>query len=133
VRLDTNKMAPLDVKDRDGVRLLPLFKDAHEDVRLEQWATGATIEFGGLEVLALEGGFREGGETYGAQSWLRLPIGAHFRNRGVPRCNKWSGIGNAADPRRPVAGPPPLTHTGLEAPRIHRAETSDKGRSVTVT
>jgi hypothetical protein len=34
VRLDTNKMALLDVKGRDGVRLLPLFKDAHEDVRL---------------------------------------------------------------------------------------------------
>src|SRR6266849_8235918 len=34
VRLDTTKMALLEVQDRDGVRLLPLFKDAHEDVRL---------------------------------------------------------------------------------------------------
>src|SRR6266478_4486262 len=66
VRLDTNQMAPLDVKERDGVKLVPLFKDAHEDVRLEQWAERAAIEFdpdGGLEVLVLEGGFREGGET----------------------------------------------------------------------
>src|SRR6266851_4667944 len=55
---------------------MPLFKDAHEDVRLEQWAPGASIELepdGGLEVLVLEGGFRDGGETYGPQSWLRLP------------------------------------------------------------
>jgi anti-sigma factor ChrR (cupin superfamily) len=93
VRLDTNKMALLDVKGRDGVRLLPLFKDAHEDVRLEQWAPGAAIEFdpnGGFEVLVLEGGFREGGETYGPQSWLRLPIGTHFSARAATDgCRVW--------------------------------------------
>src|ERR1700730_11606336 len=58
VRLDTNKMALREVKNRDGVRLLPLFKDAHEDVRLEQWAAGAAIEFdpdGGLEGFVLQG------------------------------------------------------------------------------
>src|SRR5271166_512299 len=32
------------------------------------------------------------------------------RSRDVLRRSKWSGIGNAADPRRPLAGPPPLTH-----------------------
>ena len=93
VRLDTNKMALLDVKGRDGVRLLPLFKDAHEDVRLEQWAPGAAIEFdpnGGFEVLVLEGGFREGGETYGPQSWLRLPRGTHFSARAATDgCRVW--------------------------------------------
>jgi anti-sigma factor ChrR (cupin superfamily) len=60
VRLDTNKLALLDVKERDGVSLMPLFKDAHEDVRLERWAPGSAIELdpdGGLEVLVLEGGF----------------------------------------------------------------------------
>ena len=36
---------------------------------------------GGLEVLVLEGGFSEGGETYGPQSCLRLPIGAHLSAR----------------------------------------------------
>jgi hypothetical protein len=40
----------------------------------------------------------------------RVPVVA--RSRGVPRCNKWSGIGNAADPRRPLAGPPPLARSG---------------------
>ena len=75
------------------MRLLPLFKDAHEDVRLEQWAPGAAIEFdpnGGLEVLVLEGGFREAGETYGPQSWLRLPRGTHFSARAATDgCRVW--------------------------------------------
>ena len=37
VRVDTNKMALLDVKERDSVKVMPLFKDACEDVRIEQW------------------------------------------------------------------------------------------------
>ena len=93
VLVDTNKKALLDVKGRDGVRVLPLFRDAREDVRLEQWAPGATVEVdpdGGLEVLVLEGGFSEGGETYGVQSWLRLPIGAHFSARvATDGCRVW--------------------------------------------
>jgi quercetin dioxygenase-like cupin family protein len=93
VLIDTNKMALLDVKGRDGVRMLPLFRDAREDVRLEQWASGTAIEVdpdGGLEVLVLKGGFSEGGETYRAQSWLRLPIGAHFSARvGTDGCRVW--------------------------------------------
>src|SRR3954453_17729883 len=43
VRIDTNKMALLEVKKRDGVWLMPLFKDAREDVRLEQWAPGGAL------------------------------------------------------------------------------------------
>ena len=93
VRLDTNKLALLEVKERDGVSLMPLFKDAHEDVRLEQWAPGTAIGLdpdGGLEVLVLEGGFSEGGETYGPQSWLRLPMGAHFSARVASEgCRVW--------------------------------------------
>jgi hypothetical protein len=93
VRLDTNKLALLEVKERDGVSLMPLFKDTHEDVRLEQWAPGTAIGLdpdGGLEVLVLEGGFSEGGETYGPQSWLRLPMGAHFSARVASEgCRVW--------------------------------------------
>jgi quercetin dioxygenase-like cupin family protein len=93
VLIDTNKMALFEVKGRDGVRLLSLFSDAREDVRLEQWAPGTAIEVdpnGGLEVLVLNGGFSEGGETYGVQSWLRLPIGAHFSARAATDgCRVW--------------------------------------------
>jgi quercetin dioxygenase-like cupin family protein len=93
VLIDTNKMALLEVKGRDGVRVLPLFRDACEDVRLEEWTPGAAIEIdpdGGLEVLVLQGGFSEGGETYGVHSWLRLPIGAHFSARtATDGCRVW--------------------------------------------
>jgi ChrR Cupin-like domain len=93
VLVDTNKKALVDVKGRDGVRAMPLFRDAREDVRLEQWAPGAAIEVdpdGGLEVLVLEGGFGESGETFSAQSWLRLPIGAHFSARvATDGCRVW--------------------------------------------
>ena len=84
VRIDTNKMALREVRERDGVGLMPLFKDARENVRIEQWAPGTAIEFdpdGGFELLVLEGCFSEGGETYLPQSWLRLPIGEQFRAR----------------------------------------------------
>jgi hypothetical protein len=101
VVVDTNKKALLDVKGRDGVRAMPLLRDAREYVRLEQWAPGAAIEVdpdGGLEILVLEGGFREGGETYRAQSWLRLPIGAHFSARVAPDgCRVWIKEGHLRD------------------------------------
>jgi hypothetical protein len=93
VRIDTNKMAMLELKERGGVSLMPLFKDAHEDVRVEHWAPKAAIEFlpdGGLELLVLEGGFSEGGETYLPQSWLRLPVGEQFNARvGSAGCRVW--------------------------------------------
>jgi ChrR Cupin-like domain len=93
VLVDTSKQALLDVRGRDGIKAMPLFRDAREDVRLEQWAPGAAIEAdpeGGLEVLVLAGGFSEGGETYRAQSWLRLPIGAHLRARAATDgCRVW--------------------------------------------
>src|SRR5262245_17282552 len=93
VRLDTSKMALLDAKGRSGVRLIPLFKDIHENVRLEQWAPAAAIDLepdGGLEVLVIEGGFQEGGETFGPLSWLRLPVGVHFSAHAVASgCRVW--------------------------------------------
>jgi hypothetical protein len=61
VRIDTNKMALLNVMEREGARLMPLFKDAREDVRLEEWAPRAATEFdpdGGLEVLVLNVGLQ---------------------------------------------------------------------------
>jgi hypothetical protein len=93
VVVNTNEAALHAVKERDGVRASPLFRDAREEVRLEQWDSGAAIEVdpeGGLEVFVLAGGFREGGETYGTHSWLRLPIGAHFSARAAADgCRVW--------------------------------------------
>ncbi len=98
VRLDTNKMALSDAQDRSGVRLMPLFKGSREHVRLEQWAPGAAIELhpkGGLEVFVLGGGFTEGGESFGRQSWLRLPAGVTFSARvAAEGCRVWLKVGH---------------------------------------
>src|SRR3954447_3408418 len=58
VRIDTGKMPFIQAPDRPGVELMPLFRDAREDVRLERWAAGADISLdapGGLELLVLSG------------------------------------------------------------------------------
>ncbi|MDD9726429.1 cupin domain-containing protein [Roseovarius sp. SK2] len=77
VRIDTNKMRFL--HDRDDVEIMPLFSDGREDVALERWAPEARVSLDapdGLELLVLDGGFTEGGETFKRLSWLRLPKGA---------------------------------------------------------
>lgn len=77
-RIDTNKMAFVDVAGRDGVEVMPLFSDGREDVSLERWEAGASLPLDapkGMEVFVLEGGFSEGGEEFAAHSWLRLPKG----------------------------------------------------------
>src|SRR5689334_22707086 len=67
--------------DRPSVSVFPLFQDAVEQVRLEQWAPGARVDIPapeGLELLVLAGSFDEQGERFVEQSWLRLPPGASF-------------------------------------------------------
>ncbi|MFD1156831.1 cupin domain-containing protein [Roseovarius aestuarii] len=74
VRIDTDKMRFM--PDRDGVEVMPLFNDTREDVVLERWASGVALDLeapGGIEILVLEGGFIEAGETFKQHSWLRLP------------------------------------------------------------
>lgn len=76
VRVDTNKMRFM--PDRDGAEIMPLFSDGHEDVALERWTPGATVNLDapdGLELLVLDGSFEEGGDTFRKDSWLRLPKG----------------------------------------------------------
>lgn len=79
VRVASDRMAPVRPEGRPGVALLPLYADADEEVRVEIWEPGAEIALtpeGGIEILAIEGSFSEGGERFAAQDWLRLPIGA---------------------------------------------------------
>ena len=78
VRIDTTKARYLPDPARAGVEVLPLFHDDREDVVMERWAAGAEVPVeatAGLELLVLQGGFREGGDDFSAQSWLRLPAG----------------------------------------------------------
>ncbi len=78
VRVDTNKMRFVADASRAGVEVMPLFCDQREDVSLERWGAGAEVALvapNGLEVLVIEGGFREAGEDFVRYSWLRLPKG----------------------------------------------------------
>jgi len=82
VRRDTDLMAFVSAPDRPGVELLPLFHDVYEDVRIERWAAGAQVDLevpGGIEVLVLEGGFRDGGDSLETHAWLRIPAGGCLR------------------------------------------------------
>jgi len=98
VRIDSAKKPFLLSPDQSGVEIMPLFRDAHEDVRLERWAPGADITLpaeGGVEILVLEGDFSEGGEVFAAQSWLRLPDGATLHARvGAEGCRVWTKSGH---------------------------------------
>jgi hypothetical protein len=98
VRIETSEGPYISVADRPGVEWLPLFRDEREDVRLERWSPGARIEHqvdGGIELLVLAGSFREGGEEFVPQSWLRLPAGARLlAHSGAAGCRVWVKAGH---------------------------------------
>jgi hypothetical protein len=79
---------------------MPLFRDSHEDVRLERWAPHSPIELalpGGAEILVIDGNFVEAGERFTPQSWLRLPAKATFRaTAGVEEYRIWVKTGHLA-------------------------------------
>src|SRR5262245_50783682 len=81
VNIDTSLVEAVAPAGRQGVRLIPLFNDGREDVRLEEWHAYASILLdvpGGFEALVLQGSFEEGGETFAQHSWLRLPKGSRL-------------------------------------------------------
>lgn len=94
-------------EDRDSVSVLPLFQDAVENVRLEQWIPNAQVEIparGGLELLVLAGSFDAVGDRFTEQSWLRLPPGATFSGvAGPDGCRVWVKSGHLAAIRLPGA------------------------------
>ena len=87
VRIDTNKIGAVPDRDRRGVSVTPLFKDAREDVRLEHWGPGAEVTVGvdgGAELFVLEGGFEEAGDRLRRHSWLRVPISGRVLAKASP-------------------------------------------------
>jgi len=106
-RIDTNKMAFVDVAGREGVEVMPLFSDGREDVSLERWAAGATIPLdarNGMEVFVLDGGFAEGGEDFATHSWLRLPKGGSASvATGSTGAKVWVKRDHLAQPPSPPA------------------------------
>jgi anti-sigma factor ChrR (cupin superfamily) len=108
IRIDTGRMPLLADPARPGVALTPLFEDGHETVRVERWEPGARIDLsvpGGIELLVLDGGFSEGGESFEPQSWLRLPPGGTLRaTAGQHGCRLWAKMGHLAhDQTAPTA------------------------------
>jgi len=102
VCIDTNKMPYLRPLERPEVELMPLFRDAAEDVRLERWPAASRIELAlpeGGEFFVLDGSFEEGGQDFVPQSWLRLPAGTRLQAATGPRgCVAWVKSGHLARP-----------------------------------
>jgi len=100
VRIDTSKLTftPLVDPDRKGVETMGLFADKSENVRLERWAPGASVELdlkGGGEFFVLEGCFNEGGDQLERESWLRLPADGYLRaTAGRDGCKVWVKTGH---------------------------------------
>lgn len=98
VVIDTKKADAIPAEGRPHVGIVPLFKDDRETVRLERWDADAAIglsEAGGIEILVLEGGFAENGESFAAQSWLRLPPGMDLEAKAGPSgCLCWIKTGH---------------------------------------
>ena len=82
VIVQTEKMARVSDAHRPGVDVSPLYKDAREDVRIEEWAANTRIALElpqGGEFLVLQGGFADGDEAFATHSWLRLPSGSRLK------------------------------------------------------
>ncbi len=107
VRLQTQDMAAEPVPGREGVSVIPLYKDARENVRIEVWEAGTMLSVDGhkgFEVFVLEGGFAEGNETFSRDSWLRLPVGHVFEGVAGPESARvWIKSEHLAEtPQRPA-------------------------------
>lgn len=101
------KLRQFAAADRAAVRMdarapTVLYLGFGEEVRVEAWTPGARVERAvpaGIELLVIAGGFEEGGETFVAQSWLRLPAGSALRARaGSAGARVWvkQGSGDGA-------------------------------------
>jgi len=109
VRIDTNKMPYVRTVQRPEIEIMPLFRDAREEVRLERWPAASRVSVslpGGGEFFVVEGAFHEGDEAFEPQSWLRLPPGARLEALSGPEgCLVWVKAGHLAHPQT-VPGAP---------------------------
>lgn len=101
VRIATEKARGVAEEGRPGVTVTPLYADAREEVRIEEWAPGAEVAFAaekGAEVFVIEGGFSEDRDVLGRWDWLRLPPGSAFNaTAGEAGARVWIKTGHVAD------------------------------------
>lgn len=105
VRLATDKLGSVADAGRSGVEISPLYRDAHEDVRIEQWAAGTTATVaapGGAEILLLSGALLLDGDTLAPWTWMRRADGnAVELTAGPDGARLWIKIGHLLDVRAP--------------------------------
>ncbi len=93
INIDTNTMVLNEHPGRKGISTIELFQDDREDVSIEKWPAGTKLDLKsrhGLEILVLDGGFREAGEEFSPQSWLRLPQNINTQaSVGPAGCRLW--------------------------------------------
>lgn len=98
VRINTNRCERENAAGRQDVSVIPLHRDAREEVRIEVWKPGAQVSIEkheGLEILVLEGGFHEGDELFARHSWLRLPPSQDLRAMaGLEGTRVWMKLGH---------------------------------------
>jgi anti-sigma factor ChrR (cupin superfamily) len=106
VRTDLGHLAAVPAEGRPGVRVIPLYHDEHEDVRMEEWAPGAEVSIdapNGIEALVLEGTATESGEAMRRHSWLRLPRNSRLEAVAGPEgAHVWIKAGHLNDVRAPA-------------------------------
>lgn len=89
--------------EREGVCTSSLFDDSREMVSLETWRANQRLALdsqGGMEILVLDGGFIESGESFTRQSWLRLPDGSSVDAiAGEAGATVWIKRGHLAGPQ----------------------------------
>lgn len=82
VRLNSNFMQAVPLRDADGVEVIPLYVDEYEEVEIQHWAANTSIDMTlpqGLELLVLEGNVQEADHALKQYSWLRLPAGSQLQ------------------------------------------------------
>ena len=103
--IDTNKIDSVPDRNRQGVRVTPLYKDQYENVRIEYWDANTTIELttdGGAELFVLNGSVNESGDELVKHSWLRLPLNYKAGDKasfqaGVDGAKVWIKTGHLTD------------------------------------
>lgn len=98
IKTHMDKVARIDDAHRPGVRVSPLYRDDHEDVRVEDWAGSSRIELdlpNGGELLVLSGGFREQDDDCAPHTWIRFPVGSRLQaETGEQGAKVWMKLGH---------------------------------------
>jgi len=107
VRIATDKLGAVADPARPGVAVAPLFRDAHETVRMEDWQPGTTAAVeaeGGAEILVVRGALVRDGETLAPWTWIRRAEGNDIELAAGPDgARLWIKSGHLRDVRAPDA------------------------------